>query len=129
MKADSSPLYQLTFEERDGYLYAHVEAEQDSYEVSMGFWKEIAAKTKATGARRVLVEENIATNVSFPDAFKVGAEIPQLGFGNARIAFVDLQHGHEQINDFGELVAVNRGFNLMNFADSETAIAWLFDNQ
>jgi hypothetical protein len=125
---DSARPYRLTFQEFPGYLYAFVEGEQDSYDISRCFWQEIADRTLATGSKRVLIEENIEMSVSFADVFRLASELPSMNFGGARIAFVDRFLDHNEINEFGELVAVNRGFNGAVFNDIETARLWLLDD-
>lgn len=117
--------YRLTFEERPGYLYALVEGEEDSYEISRAFWHEVAAKARSLQARRILIEEQIEMAVSFADVFKLASEIPDMGFGPARIAFVDRYLEQNEINEFGELVAVNRGANGRIFREVDTAVEWL----
>ena len=117
--------YELTFEYRPQYLYVFVTGEQDSYEISKQYWTEIADECRRTGVKKVLIEEDIAENVSMPDMYKFASEIPQLGFFGIRVAFVDRQENQQQLNQFGETVATNRGlfsrvFN--NFEDGET---WL----
>lgn len=124
-EAESAKAYQLTFEELPAHLYAFVEGEQDSYEISRAFWQEIADRAARIGAKRVLIEEDIEQSVSFADVFKLASDIPSMGFGNAKIAFVDRQLDHSEINEFGELVAVNRGLNVSVFNDLETAQKWL----
>jgi len=125
-EADSYRPYRLTFEELEDHLYALVEGEHDSYEISRAFWQEIADRASSIGASRVLIEESIkGQSVSFADVFKLASEIPSMGFGRARIAFVDRYLDHSEINEFGELVAVNRGLNAGVFNDIETARQWL----
>jgi hypothetical protein len=125
---DSTRPYRLTFQDLPGYLYAFVEGEQDSYDISRAFWQEIAEKAVSMGAKCVLIEENIEMSVSFADVFKLASELPSMNFGGARIAFVDRFLDHNEINEFGELVAVNRGFNGAVFNDIETARRWLLEN-
>lgn len=117
--------YRLTFEQRPGYLYAYVEGTEDSYEISREFWQKIADKAAETGASRVLIDENIEMAGSFADVFKLASEIPDMGFGRARIAFVDRFLDQSEINEFGELVAVNRGVNGLVFNDLDSAEQWL----
>lgn len=120
--------YRLTFQELDDYLYAFVEGEQDSYEISSAFWHEVADKALEIGAKRVLIEENIEMVVSFADVFKLATELASMNFGGARVAFVDRLLDHQEINEFGELVAVSRGFNGGVFNDVETARRWLLSS-
>lgn len=115
--------YRLTFEPREGYLYAYVEGEEDSYDISRAFWLEIAAESKLLGLSDVLVDENIAENASMADVFQLVTEIPSMGFG--RVAFVDRYLDQNEVNAFGELVANNRGMNGKLFNDLAAAEEWL----
>jgi hypothetical protein len=117
--------YDLTFEHRNGYLYAYVEGDNDSYEISRAFWQEIADAVSQTGAGKVLIDENIVQSVSIAEVFQLASELPKMGFGSTRIAFVDRYLDQHEVNSFGELVAVNRGLNGKAFNDVGEAESWL----
>ncbi len=117
--------YTLSFADRPGYLYAYVEGDHDSYDISRAFWLEIAEESARRGARKILIDENIEEGASVAEVFQLATEIPQMGFGAARIAFVDRYLDQNDINEFGELVAVNRGLNGKLFNDERTAEEWL----
>jgi hypothetical protein len=116
--------YELTFEQRPEYLFAYVEGDKDSYEISISFWKEIARECAARNARRVLIHENIVQNVSVAEMYQVASEIPEM-FSGIAIAFYDRHADQADINQFGELVARNRGVIGRYFADIGEAEAWL----
>ncbi len=117
--------YRITFEPRDGYLYAYVEGEHDSYEISKAYWLEVVAEVNRTGAKRVLIDENIVESASVAEVFRLASELPTFGFGAAYVAFVDRYLDQNEINEFAELVAVNRGLNGKIFNDERLAIEWL----
>jgi hypothetical protein len=117
--------YRLTFEQREGYLYAYVEGEQDNYQISRGYWLEVAAEVVRTKAKRVLIDENIVESATLGEVFRLASEIPKMGFGPTRVAFVDRYLDQNDINAFAELVAVNRGLNGKIFNDESMALAWL----
>src|SRR3982750_4327114 len=107
MTSDDQPKpYRLTFEKRPGYLYALVQAEHDSYDISRGYWQEIADECLRSDMKKVLVEEEIPEEVSVGEAFQIGAELLQMGFEGIQIAFVDRCPGQEEINNFSQLVAI-----------------------
>jgi hypothetical protein len=124
---DTSPieLFSLTFDERPGYLYAYVAGEHDSYEISKQYWRAINDECTRIGAARVLIEENIVENATMADAFQLMSELPRMGFGRLQIAFVDRYIEQNDLNKFGELVAVNRGMNARIFSDVVEAEQWL----
>jgi hypothetical protein len=120
--------YTLTFELRPHYFYALVEGEHDSYEVSRSFWLKVAEHCVKIGAERVMIHENIAEKVSFAEVFQLASEIPSMGFGRAKVAFVDQHLDQQDVNTFGELVAQNRGLNGRVFTDVASAERWLVGN-
>ncbi len=120
--------YQLTLEHRSEYLYAAVTGEHDSYEISRAYWQEIADEVVRTNAQRVLIDENIVESGTMADVFTLATEIPKMGFGSARIAFVDRYLDQHEVNAFGELVAVNRGLNGKAFNSITEAEAWLLSS-
>lgn len=121
----SEKLYDLTFEKRPDYLYAYVEGEHDSYEISRAYWQEVADEAVRIRSRRVLIDENIVECGSMAECFQLASEIPEMGFGNARIAFVDRYLEQNDVNGFGELVASNRGAQTKIFNDVPSAETWL----
>jgi hypothetical protein len=123
--ADSSKPYKLTFERRPQYLYAFVTGERDSYEISKQYWQEIAVECKKAGVKKVLIEEDIVENVSMSDMYQFCSEIPGLGFFGIRVAFVDRQQDQQQLNQFGETVATNRGLFSRVFNNADDAEKWL----
>lgn len=125
---DDSPLekpYSLTFEDRPGYLYAYVEGVEDSYRISNAYWREISGEIAARRIGKVLIDENITGNGTIADAFQFASEIPNMGFGRTRIAFVDRHLEQDDVNRFGELVALNRGVNCKVFNAIDEAVVWL----
>lgn len=123
--ADQDKPYKLSFADRPGYLYAYVEGDHDSYDISRAFWLEIAGESARRGATKILIDENIEEGASVAEVFRLATEIPLMGFGAARIAFVDRYLDQTDINEFGELVAVNRGLNGKLFNDERAAEVWL----
>ena len=116
--------YTLTFEQRPDHLYARVEGENDSSEISRAFWIEVAGECERLGASKVLVEENIPEVVSVSEMYAIASELPDLFLG-VSIAFVDPYADQAELNSFGELVAQNRGMRGRFFADVESAEEWL----
>ena len=117
--------YKLTFEHRRDYLYAYVQGDQDSYEISRAFWQEVADESARKGADRVLIHEDIIESVSMAEVFQLASEIPHMGFASIKVAFVDVYLDQQDVNSFGELVAVNRGFSGKVFNNIPDAEKWL----
>ena len=116
--------YRLTFQRRPEYLHVRVEGERDSYELSMAYWREIAAECTRLDTARVLVEEDIPEVVSYSDMYRIAAELPEHFLGIA-IAFVDRYADQAELNSFGELVAQNRGVRGRYFNNTADAEFWL----
>jgi hypothetical protein len=126
--SDGSKPYLIKFERRAGYLYVYVGGEQDSLEISLAFWREIAEECRRAEARKVLIEENIEESVSMLEMYQIAAEIPQMGFASVLIAFVDRFLEQQDLNEFGEMVATNRGLRAKVFNDVNEAEKWLLEN-
>lgn len=122
--AASKP-YQIEFEHRPQYLYAYVSGKHDSVEISLAFWTEIASEYRKTKYKKILIEEDIIESVTPADMYKIGSEIPKLGFLDVRVAFFDRHLEHHELNQFGELVATNRGLRSKVFNDFAEAEKWL----
>lgn len=124
-KAGASKPYQITFEFRPEYLYVYVTGEHDSYEISKQYWQEVADFCGENKISKVLIEEDIPESVSLTEVYRLASEIPMMGFFGIRVAFVDRFIEHNELNQFGELVAVNRGLHGKIFNDIKEAEKWL----
>ena len=119
------PPYELTFEERPEYLLARVTGPEDSLEVSISFWQEIAVEVQRRQTEKLMVWENFPNNVDTIDMLRVATFLTELGLANIQVAFVDERHEQLDRNRFGELVAINRGLRGKVFVDVQEAEAWL----
>jgi len=117
--------YRLTFEYRPAYLYAHVEGENDNYEISSAYWQEIADECTNKEFDRVLIIEDIVETGSLAEIYQLCSEFSRMGYDEIKIAFIDRRSDQEEQNKFGELVAVNRGLNVKIFTDIDEAEKWL----
>lgn len=117
--------YRLTFEHRATYLYAYVEGDEDSYQISAMYWREIAEECKTKKYTKVLIVEDIIASGTMADAYQLSSELPQMGYAGIKIAFVDKYVEQQDLNQFGELVAINRGINGKIFNEINTAEKWL----
>lgn len=121
-------LYDLTFEERDGYLFASVKGEADNFEVSAGYWQEVAEKCQRIGAKKVLIVEDLPGDSSMAEVYQLASALPQMGFYNIKVAFVDEHIDQQELNQFGELVAINRGLHGKIFNNVSEAEKWIEQN-
>lgn len=125
IREEAAKPFQIAFEHRPQYLYVYVSGEHDSYEISRQYWLEVAAECSKTGYKKVLIDEDIKEIVSVSEMFQLASEIPQMGFQGVRVAFFDRFAEHEDLNQFGELVATNRGLLVRVFNNFEEAENWL----
>ena len=51
-----------------------------------------------------------------------------MGFEDCKSAYVDSNEKNIEVNEFAEVVAINRGFNGRTFTNIEDAEAWLLSN-
>lgn len=119
-------LYELMLEHRPGYLYAHVNAGHENYEIAHQYWEEILDAATDADAGRIMVEYSIDEVASMTDTFQWVSELAPKASG-VRIACVDAMHGHAHIHKFSELVAVNRGVTAMAFDNTAAAEKWLLE--
>ena len=114
----------ITYEGRDGYLYARVSGERDTAATSLRYWNEIGAECRRADHRYVLVVENFRTSAPLADVFKVAEQLPAIVRG-ITVAFVDERVDDAEANKFAEDVAVNRGAFGRVFSDEARADEWL----
>jgi hypothetical protein len=118
-------LYKMTFESRDGYLYACVEGEIDNLEISTQYWREIAEKCKSEDAKKVLIVEDLPGGATVAEVYQIAAELPKMGFYGIKVAFVDGHLDQLELNKFGEVVALNRGLYGKVFNNVPEAEKWI----
>lgn len=120
--------FRLEIEVRAGYIYAYVEGSKDSLEISINYWKRLFEECAEKGIPRLLVEENLGENLSAAETFSLASELPKLAKGPVKVAFVDRFTDHDDLNQFGEMVASNRGLRVRVFPDAAEAERWLADS-
>ena len=116
--------YQLTFEERDNYLYAHLTG-QDSFGASLSYWNKIADKVTELAATRLLIHEDLIGNVTEAEIFDVVADLLGSGLVGIRIALFDANSNDTPLNALGQLMANNRGGKVKLFKTLDAAQQWI----
>jgi hypothetical protein len=117
--------FEIRYEEREGYLHAYISGEEDSVASALEYWRRVIAECRRRGLKALLVEESFPNQLSTMDMYTVTSAIPEMGSRGLKIAFVDKEAGHSELNMFGETVAVNRGIHGRVFPSAEKAAAWL----
>jgi hypothetical protein len=117
--------YTLTFEDRDSYLFAHVEGERETLSIAHAYWTEIAEKTLSGGHKRLLVVEDIPEAISIAEVHQLVSEFAELPVIDIRLAFIDMHPTQRNLNEFGILVGSNRGMTIEAFEEESEAERWL----
>jgi hypothetical protein len=117
--------YELTFEQRDGYLSARVTCPAITLDLALAYMTRIAEKSVELGGDRVLIHRDIP--VSLPDGavFVVVERFVELIGNRTRSAVVNEYPANEPSLEFGALVAENRGAQLKVFESIRDAEEWL----
>src|SRR5690348_8818680 len=103
--------YTIIFQDCPTYLYALVHGDKYGYEVLAAFLTEIADEFKKRNFHQVLIEENISATTSEADVFRTASELPQFGFTNIRMAYIDRFTDQSTLNEFGRQIAVRSGID------------------
>ena len=117
--------FELTFEDRDNYLYVHVTG-PNSPENVVAYMHRVREECAKRDCHRILIEENLdGPRLHMMEMFALvtGGTPEALGFFDA-IAYVDVQQDFEAIK-FAETVAVNRGIPVAVFGSVEDAENWI----
>ena len=126
--ASSDPPYFITVEQRADYLYVCVKLVAVSYESVKGYWLEIAKARNGAESKPVLVEKHEPVQLSIPDAFQVASDLPAIGFAGVHVALVDPNPENQEVNEFTDIVARNRGVPARSFTTVSDAEKWLLSN-
>jgi hypothetical protein len=86
----------------------------------------ILAEANRLGLTRILLELTQKVALSGVSQFHLIDKLPSLGATpQHRIALVHHTPGFREANDMIDIVAGNRGLNVKNFPDVDSALAWL----
>ena len=116
---------EVRFENREGYLFAHITGRGEALETTRANWRRIAEECKRRGMAKVMIFEEIEGELPFMEQYAFADGLHQLGFDDLIAAFVDAKPEQFINNKFAEDVAVNRGARGRMFATVEEAEAWL----
>lgn len=121
--------YVIEFEHREGYLYARPQAEEDSLDISVGYWTDIAVYCVENGFSKLLVERDIGTHNSLGDTYEVVSKVHEVGLTDVKIAFVERRPEHLEPDLFGETIALNRGIYCKVLKNIKEAEEWLLSKK
>jgi hypothetical protein len=116
-------MYALTYEDRQDYLYVHMEG-PESLSAAIQFWEDLSDKAKDEGLKRFLIVDEVDGKLSQMEIFELSVRISCLFLG-AKIAYVDPKDETFELNKFGGLVVLNRGVLARVFRTEKEAAVWL----
>ena len=120
--------YQLTIEQRAGYVYAKATGERTP-ENAIRFMREAYQACVNGGVSRLLLEMSFSgASLSTTHIFDVIADRAPDGLKLQKIAYVDGSSDVAQ-SYFAETVAMNRGVNVRLFPDVTAAANWLSEGK
>lgn len=120
----NGPGFRIRYEDRPGYLRAHVFDGTDSPQVSVAMWRMLGSEFQAVGAQRMLVLEDLQATVEAQDVADVIDAIELAGFAQIRTAFVELRED-VQGSEMGEIMCRERRIVMRVFSNEELARRWL----
>ena len=121
-------LYELTFEERPQYLYAHIVAEELEYEAAQDYLLEIAKEVDRLGQKRLMIHRDVQHVMPRGQLFFTAANLAET-FYLIKVAFVNPYPELDDALNFAALTANNRGAIFKVFRDIEAAEKWLVKEQ
>ena len=116
-------MYTVTYENRPGYLYVHMDG-PESLEAAIRFWESLAFKAREEGIKAFLIVDEVVGQLEAMEIYKLSVAVADL-FRGATIAYVDPKEDTFDANKFGEVVVRNRGVYATVFHSEAEAIEWL----
>ncbi len=117
--------FQLELEPHRSYLRAYVHGGQDSFEVSLSYWRLLTEACLRDGIRRLLVVEDLAPwHASEQDFVRLIEATRRLGLDQVQVAYTSLQAPID-VNEMGVIVGMEKGMWMRLFASERDAALWL----
>lgn len=117
-------MYEIEFQHRDGYLRAHVTGPEDTLEVSLAYWTEVAAECALHQVTRLLVVENLGTRATTSDMREMTEVLAQIGFRDVCLAYVDTLDTDDVLAS-AQIHARQYGLTGRVFRHEASAVEWL----
>lgn len=122
-KGSERMAYEVYYEKRDDYLYAHISG-PESVENACQFFEELRKIGKNENINAFLIVDEVKGILTMNETFFLSKEIAKLHQGNI-IAFVDPKEETYHLNAFGGTVVGNRGVITRVFKNEKEAEQWL----
>lgn len=121
----ASPDFQLSFEDRSGYLFAAVVGPRDNHDISVAYWSRIAEECRRRGTRRLMVVERLGEYEGERDMERMIDALIALGLDKLKVAYVATRLESLPQMEHGEILALERGANGRVFSSEALAERWL----
>ncbi len=120
--------YNLTFEERDAYLYACVEADSVSFEMVIEYTNKIVQRLKSSRRKRLLLI-NESPVLPSTDCYLIASYIIKNAIAeNVRIAIVDRSPQNRVKQQQISTASRDAGLDMQAFPDFNEAEEWILGN-
>jgi hypothetical protein len=117
--------YELTFEERPGYLYAHIKADTMTEQMSAAYLAEVVDKCDGLGLTKVLIYREVPYIIESPVSIYYSMQDEVQLLKGLTLAVVTPFPETEEALEFAILVSNNRGANFKLLPTIEAAEKWL----
>ncbi|HJU09216.1 MAG TPA: hypothetical protein VJ727_12130 [Rhodanobacteraceae bacterium] len=118
--------YELKFQDHGDYLRVVIDGVQDSLEMSLAYWNEIAAECERRGTRALLVLDQLPGEPIPPqDQDRVIQALRESYMRQVRVAYCEADSVYLPQAEYGELVAREAGYTVRVFASEREAELWL----
>jgi hypothetical protein len=122
--SDPAVPYELTFEKRPGYLYAHVKAETMTGEIALSYLREIMDEAARLEQDQLIIEREVPVMMSSGTLFFATTEFTDMIRG-MRVAYVNPYPDLDKDMNFAQTIATNRGADYNVVRNVEAAEKWL----
>ncbi len=116
--------YELRFDKRDGYLFAHVKSDTVDAQMVKQYTSEIAGKCNMLGAQRVMVLREIPAMMTDEQIEGLVDTVLEV-FRGVSVAYVNPHQSNSPGLRLGALTANRRGGDLQIFDSPDEAEAWI----
>lgn len=87
-KDNAGRQYELKFEDRDGYLFAHVKSDEITPEAGLDYVRRIVEKSRESNCDRVLLIRDIPNMLPLREIYRTAHELQEM-FGDKTLAIVN----------------------------------------
>ena len=118
--------WRLRFEDRTGYVYAEVSGPEDSLDITVAYWRAVAAECSRRNATHLLVCDRLRGEPASREEFaQLTGALAGCGLEQMRMAFHEPVSDHLRSSEFGEMAMREAGFTLRVFGSEREAEIWL----